>query len=264
MKNINKESIALHKKHVGKIEIKGKIPLKNMHDLSVAYTPGMGAVCMEIFKDPKKVYDLTIKKNMIAVVSDGSAVLGLGNLGPLGAIPVMEGKALLFKEFGGVDAFPICLATQDVEEIIKTVKNIAPIFGGINLEDISAPRCFEIERRLRAELDIPVMHDDQHGTSVVVLAGLINSLKLRKSRKEDVKILINGVGAAGTAIAKLLLGYGFKNIVLCDSRGAISEARGDVNSEKLELIDLIKEKTGKYENISGGLAEVIKGRDIFV
>ncbi|MBI5140207.1 MAG: NADP-dependent malic enzyme [Candidatus Vogelbacteria bacterium] len=279
MKNINKESIALHKKHAGKIEIAGKIPVKNREDLLLAYTPGVGAVCLEIFKDPKKVYDLTIKKNMIAVVSDGSAVLGLGNLGPLGAIPVMEGKALLFKTFGGVDAFPICLATQDVEEIIKTVKNIAPIFGGINLEDISAPRCFEVERRLRAELDIPVMHDDQHGTSVVVLAGLINSLKLRKSRKENVKIIINGVGAAGTAIAKLLLCYGFKNIILCDSQGAITETRGDIGSTsldlargkslaiknpKLELINMIKEKTGNYENVSGGLATAINGRDIFI
>lgn len=264
MKNADKKSVALHKKHGGKIEIKGKIQVKNRDDLSLAYTPGVGAVCLEIAKNPAKAYELTIKKNTIAVVSDGSAVLGLGNLGPLGAIPVMEGKALLFKEFGGVDAFPICLATQDTEEIIKAVKNIAPVFGGINLEDISAPRCFEVERRLRVELDIPVMHDDQHGTSIVVLAGLINSLKLRKSDREDVKILVNGVGAAGTAITKLLLDYGFKNIILCDSKGPIFEGRDDVNNDKLALINLIKGKTGVYENVFGDLSLALQGRDIFI
>jgi len=241
MKNVNEKSLALHKKHSGKIEIKGKIPVKNKDDLSLAYTPGVGQVCLEIAKDPKKVYDYTIKKNMVAVVSDGSAVLGLGNLGPLGAIPVMEGKALLFKEFANVDAFPICLDTQDTEEIIKAVKQIAPVFGGINLEDISAPRCFEIEERLRKELNIPVMHDDQHGTATVVLAGLINSLKLRKTKKEDVKILINGVGAAGTAITKILVGYGFKKIIVVDSKGIVSEDRKDLNDDKKSLIKFIKE-----------------------
>ncbi|MFA5934292.1 MAG: NADP-dependent malic enzyme [Candidatus Paceibacterota bacterium] len=264
MKNISQKSLALHKKHSGKIEIKGKIPVRNKDDLSLAYTPGVGQVCLEIFKDPKKVYDYTIKKNMVAVVSDGSAVLGLGNLGPLGAIPVMEGKALLFKEFANVDAFPICLDTQDTEEIIKAVKQIAPVFGGINLEDISAPRCFEIEERLRKELNIPVMHDDQHGTATVVLAGLINSLKLRKTKKEDVKILINGVGAAGTAITKMLVEYGFKKIIVVDSRGIVSLDRDDLNDEKKSLLKFIKEKTGSYEKISGDLITAIKGRDIFI
>ena len=264
MKNISQRSLALHKKHRGKIEIKSKIPVRNRDDLSLAYTPGVGQVCLEIFKDPKKVYDYTIKKNMVAVVSDGSAVLGLGNLGPLGAIPVMEGKALLFKEFANVDAFPICLDTQDVEEIIKAVKQLAPVFGGINLEDISAPRCFEIEERLRKELNIPVMHDDQHGTATVVLAGLINSLKLRKIKKEEAKILINGVGAAGTAITKILIGYGFKKIVLADSKGIVSEDRKDFNDEKKSLIKFIKEKAGSYEKISGDLEIAIKNRDIFI
>ncbi len=264
MKNISQRSLALHKKHSGKIEIKGKIPVRNKEDLSLAYTPGVGQVCLEIFKDPKKVYDYTIKKNMVAVVSDGSAVLGLGNLGPQGAIPVMEGKALLFKEFANVDAFPICLDTQDTEEIIKAVKQIAPVFGGINLEDISAPRCFEIEERLRKELNIPVMHDDQHGTATVVLAGLINSLKLRKTKKEDVKILINGVGAAGTAITKMLIEYGFKKIIVVDSRGIVSLDRDDLNDEKKSLLKFIKEKTGIYEKISGDLITAIKERDIFI
>ncbi|MDD5152491.1 MAG: NADP-dependent malic enzyme [Candidatus Pacebacteria bacterium] len=264
MKNIYTKSLALHKKHSGKIEIKSKVAVKNKEDLSLAYTPGVAGVCLEIAKDHKKVYDYTVKKNMVAVVSDGSAVLGLGNLGALGAIPVMEGKALLFKEFSGVDAFPICLDTQDTEEIIKAVKQIAPVFGGINLEDISAPRCFEIEERLRKELDIPVMHDDQHGTATVVLAGLINSLKLRKIGKGDVKILINGVGAAGTAIAKMLALYGFKKIIVVDSRGIVSENRSDLNNEKKKLLQFIKEKTGDYEKISGDLAHAIKGRDIFI
>ncbi|MFA6797279.1 MAG: NADP-dependent malic enzyme [Candidatus Paceibacterota bacterium] len=264
MKNTSQKSLALHKKHSGKIEIKGKIPVRNKEDLSLAYTPGVGQVCLEIFKDPKKVYDYTIKKNIVAVVSDGSAVLGLGNLGPQGAIPVMEGKALLFKEFANVDAFPICLDTQDTEEIIKAVKQIAPVFGGINLEDISAPRCFEIEERLRKELNIPVMHDDQHGTATVVLAGLINSLKLRKTKKEDVKILINGVGAAGTAITKMLVEYGFKKIIVVDSRGIVSLDRDDLNDEKKSLLKFIKEKTGIYEKISGDLITAIKERDIFI
>ncbi|MEI6528114.1 MAG: NADP-dependent malic enzyme [bacterium] len=262
--DVYKKSLALHKKHAGKIEIKGKVQVKNRADLSLAYTPGVGQVCLEIAKDPKKVYDYTIKKNMVAVVSDGSAVLGLGNLGALGAIPVMEGKALLFKEFGGVDAFPICLDTQDTEEIIKAVKQIAPVFGGINLEDFSAPRCFEIETRLRAELSIPVMHDDQHGTATVVLAGLINALKLRKLKKEEAKVLINGAGAAGTAITKMLVGYGFKNIILGDSRGIVSEDRADLNAEKKDLLNHIKNQTGAYEKISGDLAMAIKGRDIFI
>jgi malate dehydrogenase (oxaloacetate-decarboxylating) len=264
MKEVYKKSLAIHKKYSGKIEIKGKVKVKNRNDLSLAYTPGVGQVCLEIAKDPKKVYEYTFKKNMVAVVSDGSAVLGLGNLGAKGAIPVMEGKALLFKEFAGVDAFPICLDTQDTEEIIKAVKQIAPVFGGINLEDISAPRCFEIEARLRKELDIPVMHDDQHGTATVVLAGLINSLKLRKSKKEEVKIFINGAGSAGTAITKMLVNYGFKKIILGDSHGIVSEDRKDLNEEKRDLINFIKERTGEYEKMSGDLATAIKNRDIFI
>lgn len=264
MNDTNRKSLALHKKHSGKIEVVGKVPVKNKQDLSLAYTPGVGQVCLEIYKDPKKVYEYTVKKNMVAVVSDGSAVLGLGNLGAKGAIPVMEGKALLFKSFAGVDAFPICLDTQDTEEIIKAVKQIAPVFGGINLEDISAPRCFEVERRLRAELDIPVMHDDQHGTATVVLAGLINALKLRKIKKEEAKVLVNGAGAAGTAVVKMIAECGFKNIVLCDSKGAIYEKRDDLNSEKKDLLKFIKEKTGKYENVVGDLKTAIAGRDIFI
>jgi malate dehydrogenase (oxaloacetate-decarboxylating) len=263
-KNIYKESLALHKKYSGKLEIKSKVKLKNKNDLSLAYTPGVGQVCIEITKDPKKVYEYTVKKNMVAIISDGSAILGLGNLGAKAAIPVMEGKAILMKEFAGVDAFPICLDTQDTEEIIKTVKNIAPVFGAINLEDISAPRCFEIENRLRTELDIPVMHDDQHGTSIVVLAGLINALKLRKISKEKVKIIVNGVGAAGTAITKILVNYGFKNIILCDSKGIISENRKDLNKEKTDLIDFIKNNAGHYENIDGDLKEAIAKRDVFI
>jgi malate dehydrogenase (oxaloacetate-decarboxylating) len=263
-KNIYKESLALHKKYSGKLEIKSKVKLQNKNDLSLAYTPGVGQVSIEIGKDPKKVYEYTIKKNMVAIVSDGSAILGLGNLGAKAAIPVMEGKAILMKGFAGVDAFPICLDTQDTEEIIKTVKNIAPVFGAINLEDISAPRCFEVEKRLRAELDIPVMHDDQHGTATVVLAGLINSLKLRKISKEDVKIIVNGVGAAGTAITKMLVSYGFKNIILCDSKGIISESRTDLNEEKKHLLGFIKSNAGFYENINGGLTEAICARDVFI
>ncbi len=264
MKDVYKKSLAMHKKHSGKIEVVGKVSVSNKNDLSLAYTPGVGQVCLEIAKDPKKVYDYTIKKNTIAVVSDGSAVLGLGNLGALGAIPVMEGKALLFKEFAGVDAFPICLNTQDTEEIIKAVKQIAPVFGGINLEDFSAPRCFEIENRLRKELDIPVMHDDQHGTATVVLAGLINALKIRKTKKEEVKIIINGVGAAGTAIARMLAEYGFKKILLADSHGILSTTRSDLNNEKKDLLVFIKNKTGDKEEISGDLAMAVKGRDIFI
>jgi malate dehydrogenase (oxaloacetate-decarboxylating) len=264
MKDVYKKSLALHKKHGGKIEVCSKVRVKNRDDLSLAYTPGVGQVCLEIAKKPELAYVYTIKKNTIAVVSDGSAVLGLGNLGAKGAIPVMEGKALLFKEFGGVDAFPICLDTQNTEEIIKAVKQIAPVFGGINLEDISAPRCFEIERRLRAELNIPVMHDDQHGTAMVVLAGLINATKLRKIKREEAKVLINGTGAAGTAIARILVSAGFKKIILCDSQGAITENRAGLNSEKKDLLNFIKTKTGSYENVEGDLAKAIKNRDIFI
>ncbi|OGE88748.1 MAG: malate dehydrogenase [Candidatus Doudnabacteria bacterium RIFCSPHIGHO2_01_FULL_50_11] len=259
MEDIYKKSLELHKKFGGKLEIKSKVPLKDRNDLSLAYTPGVAQVSIEIGKDPARVYDYTIKKNSIAVVSDGSAILGLGNLGALAALPVMEGKAILFREFACIDAFPICLDTQDTEEIIKAVKMIAPVFGGINLEDISAPRCFEIERRLRAELAIPVMHDDQHGTATVVLAALINTLKLRGSDKENTKIVINGAGSAGIAIAKLLLTYGFTQLILCDSKGILNSEREGLAGEKLEVASSTN-KTG----LSGGLSEALAGADVFV
>ncbi len=208
MEDIDKEALELHKRYGGKLTVNSKVPLKNRQDLSLAYTPGVAAVCQEIFKDRDLAKVYTIKKNTVAVITDGSAILGLGNLGPLAALPVMEGKCALFKEFADVDAFPICLNTEDTEAIIDTIKYIAPVFGGINLEDISAPRCFEIERRLKEELDIPVMHDDQHGTAVVVLAGLINALLLKNLSKEKARVVINGAGAAGTAITKFLIFYG--------------------------------------------------------
>lgn len=259
MEEVYAKSLELHKSLGGKLEVASKVPLSDKNDLSLAYTPGVAQVCREIASDPKTVYDYTLKKNTVAVVSDGSAILGLGNLGAKAAIPVMEGKAILFKQFAGVDAFPICLDTQDTEEIIKAVKQIAPVFGAINLEDISAPRCFEIERRLQTELDIPVMHDDQHGTAVVVLAGLINALKVRGSEKSAVKVVFSGAGAAGTAIAELLIRYGFKNIVVLDSKGAIWQGREDLNEEK----KILASKTNP-SNERGDLASVIKGADIFI
>ncbi|MFM7088156.1 MAG: NADP-dependent malic enzyme [Candidatus Paceibacterota bacterium] len=257
--NFYKKSLELHKKHGGKIELVPKVKLNNKEDLSLAYTPGVAGVSLEVAKDKTTARVYTLKKNTVAIVSDGSAVLGLGNLGAYGAIPVMEGKAAIFKAFGDLDAFPICVDTQDTEEIIKTVKNIAPVFGGINLEDISAPRCFEIEERLRAELDIPVMHDDQHGTATVVLAGLINALKLRKLKKENAEVVINGAGSAGIAVANLLLAYGFKNIIVCDTKGAIHAGRGDLNEYKKALAA----KTNK-ENKKGELAEVLQDAHIFI
>lgn len=259
MEDIYKQSLDLHLKHRGKIEIISKVPLANKNDLSLAYTPGVAEVCREIARDADLSYKYTIKGNTVAIVSDGSAILGLGNLGAHAAIPVMEGKAVIFKEFAGVDAFPLCINTQSVEEIVALVKNIAPVFGAVNLEDISAPRCFEIESRLRAELPIPVMHDDQHGTATVVLAGLINALKLRGSDKETVRVVINGAGAAGTAITKLLLVYGFKNIIVCDSKGAMYEGREDLSSEKKTIAQI----TNK-EKQSGTLAKVLVGADIFI
>jgi len=254
------ESIKRHKEFRGKIEIKNKFPaIQNRDDLSVAYTPGVAAVSSFLAEHPEEAYDYSIKGNTIAVVSDGSAVLGLGNIGPYGALPVMEGKALLFKEFGGVDAYPIVLSTQDTEEIIKIVKAIAPTFGGINLEDISSPRCFEIEERLIKELDIPVFHDDQHGTAIVVLAALINSLKLAKKNKEDIKLVICGSGAAGMATTKLLLNYGIKNIILVDSKGIVCKSRIDLNEEKIKMLTVTNP-----ENISGDLAEALKNSDVFI
>lgn len=262
-----KKSIALHKKLGGKIEIKNKVDIKNFNDLSLCYTPGVGAVSKAIAADKSLARDLTFKKNSVAVVSDGSAVLGLGNIGPEAALPVMEGKAMLFKKFADIDAVPIVLATQDAEEIIKIVKFIAPTFGGINLEDISAPRCFEIEERLKNELDIPVMHDDQHGTAIVVLAALINALKVAKKNIAKIKIVISGAGAAGVAITKILLDYGAEHIVVLDSAGVIHFDRPNLNKSKKQLAELtnlgcIGEKDFKCE--TGNLAETIKGADVFI
>jgi malate dehydrogenase (oxaloacetate-decarboxylating) len=258
MQDLGKKSLALHKKYGGKTEVRSKVSLKNKGELSIVYTPGVAKVCREIFRDKSLAKIYTIKKNTVAVVTDGSAVLGLGNLGPLAALPVMEGKCVLFKQFANVDAFPICLGTQDTEDIIATVKNIAPVFGGINLEDISAPRCFEIEQRLKAELDIPVFHDDQHGTAVVVLAGLINALKLKKLPAKKAKIVISGAGAAGTAITDLLMKYGFKNVVVCDSKGIIGKYRDGLNAHKRRLAFL----TGC--RIWGKLSDALKFADVFV
>ncbi len=253
------ESIKLHKKYGGKLEVKSKVSLKNKKDLSLAYTPGVAGVCEAIAKNPKLAKEYTLKKNTVAIVTDGSAILGLGNLGPLASIPVMEGKAAIFKNFGGVDAFPICLDTQDTEEIIKIVKQISPVFGGINLEDISAPRCFEIEERLRKELNIPVMHDDQWGAATVILAALINALKLIKIKKEDVKIVIAGVGAAGVATGRLLHSYGIKNTIFCDSKGIIHKGRNDLNKEKIELL---QDSTAKDR--TGELALALVDVDVFI
>lgn len=243
----------------GKIEVNSRIPVKNRDDLSMAYTPGVARVCMAIHNKPEKAYNLTVKNNMVAVVSDGTAVLGLGDIGPLAAMPVMEGKALLFKSFANVDAFPICLDCKDPEEIIRTVKNIAPAFGGINLEDISAPRCFEIEERLKKELDIPVFHDDQHGTAIVLAAALINAMKLTGKKAEDLKVIFNGVGAAGTACTKMLQNLGTKNIIGCDSKGAITVDRDDLNPSKRKYAE-----TTNPNGEKGSLADVIKGADVFV
>ncbi len=253
------QAIKLHKKHGGKLEVKSKVSLKNKNDLSLAYTPGVAGVCEAIAANKNLAKEYTIKKNTVAIVSDGSAILGLGNLGPLAAIPVMEGKAAIFKDFGGVDAFPICLDTQDTEEIIKAVKQIAPVFGGINLEDISAPRCFEVEERLRKELDIPVMHDDQWGAATVTLAALINALKLAKIKKENARVVISGVGAAGVATGRLLHSYGITNTIFCDSKGIINKKRIDLNKEKKELLkgSTIKERTGT-------LADALIDVDVFI
>jgi len=238
----------------GKISIVSRIPLKTISDLAMAYTPGVGRICQAIAQNPEEVYNLTIKQNTVAIVTDGSAVLGLGNLGPNAALPVMEGKAMLFKEFAGLDAFPICLATQDTDEIVRTVKYLAPVFGGINLEDIAAPRCFEIEQRLREELDIPVFHDDQHGTAIVTLAALFNALKLVNKSISDVKIVINGAGAAGVAIARLLRRSGAEKIWMCDSKGIISTNRSDLTPEKLEFA----------VKAQGTLAGAMQGADVFI
>lgn len=255
----NEQALRLHEEWQGKLETKSKVSVKSKEALALAYTPGVAEPCKVIAKDKKEVYKYTAKANTVAVISDGSAVLGLGNIGAEAGIPVMEGKAVLFKEFGGVNAVPICLDTQDTEEIIKTVTFLAPNYGGINLEDISAPRCFEIEERLKETLDIPVFHDDQHGTAIVVLAGLINSLKLTKKKKEECRVVVNGAGSAGVAITKLLLKYGFKNVIMCDKMGIISKDYPNLN--------WMQEKMAEVTNLggeNGTLADALKNADIFV
>ena len=256
---IQEKALALHEEWNGKLETVSKTPVKSREDLSLAYTPGVAEPCKVIAEDKEAAYKYTMKANTVAVVSDGSAVLGLGNIGPHAAMPVMEGKAVLFKEFGGVNAVPICLDTQDTEEIIKAVTWLAPAYGGINLEDISAPRCFEIEERLKATLDIPVFHDDQHGTAIVVLAGIINALKVVNKKKEDCKVVVNGAGSAGVAITKLLLTYGFTNVIMCDKVGIVDESTEGLNwmQEKMAKITNPNHETGK-------LADALKGADIFI
>ena len=259
MASYGEQSLKIHEENRGKLEVVGKVKVNSMDDLSVTYTPGVAQPCIEISKDKSKAYDLTIKANTVAVVSNGTAVLGLGNIGAEAAIPVMEGKALLFKEFGGVDAFPICLDTEDPDEVIKTVKMIAPVFGGINLEDIKAPECFYIEETLKKELDIPVFHDDQHGTAVVVLSGLYNALKLTNKNIKDVKIIINGAGSAGIAICKLLLKSGAENVIMCDREGALYDG-GNCLYDSHKAITKITNKNKE----KGSLKEVLVGADVFI
>ena len=257
--NISGKALMLHEQWDGKLEVVSKVPVKSREDLSIAYTPGVAEPCKVIAQDKEAAYKYTMKANTVAVVSDGSAVLGLGNIGPYAAMPVMEGKAVLFKEFGGVNAVPICLDTQDTEEIIKAVTYLAPAYGGINLEDISAPRCFEIEERLKEILDIPVFHDDQHGTAIVVLAGIINALKVVGKKKEDCRVVVNGAGSAGVAITRLLLTYGFPHITMCDKVGIVSK--------KTEGLNWMQQKMTEVTNLeqqTGTLADAMKGADIFV
>lgn len=257
--NISEKALMLHEQWNGKLEVVSKVPVKSREDLSIAYTPGVAEPCKVIAQDKEAAYKYTMKANTVAVVSDGSAVLGLGNIGPYAAMPVMEGKAVLFKEFGGVNAVPICLDTQDTEEIIKAVTYLAPAYGGINLEDISAPRCFEIEERLKEILDIPVFHDDQHGTAIVVLAGIINALKVVGKKKEDCRVVVNGAGSAGVAITRLLLTYGFPHITMCDKVGIVSK--------KTEGLNWMQQKMTEVTNLeqqTGTLADAMKGADIFV
>lgn len=257
--NTGEKALMMHEQWNGKLEITSKSPVKSREDLSIAYTPGVAEPCKVIAEDKEAAYKYTMKANTVAVISDGSAVLGLGNIGPHAAMPVMEGKAVLFKEFGGVNAVPICLDTQNTEEIIQAVTWLAPAFGGINLEDISAPRCFEIEERLKASLDIPVFHDDQHGTAIVVLAGIINALKVVNKKKEDCKVVVNGAGSAGVAITKLLLTYGFPNIIMCDKVGIVSRATEGLNWMQQKMTEVTNPN-----NETGTLADALKGADIFV
>lgn len=256
--DFNQMSLRMHEENRGKVEIRSKVSVKTRDDLSTAYTPGVAEPCRRIAEDPMEVYRYTAKGNLVAVVSDGTAVLGLGDIGPEAAMPVMEGKAILFKEFGGVDAFPICLDTKDTDAIVETVIRLAPVFGGINLEDISAPRCFEIEARLKKALDIPVFHDDQHGTATVVLSAIINGLKLTGKKKENCKVVLNGSGAAGIAIAKLLLSYGFQDLILCDRKGMINRSNAN-NPVKKEMAEITNKKQE-----SGSLADALRDADIFI
>lgn len=258
--SLRDEALHIHKLHKGKLESKSKIEVKTAKDLSLAYSPGVAEPCKEIYENPGTVYDYTMKGNMVAVVSDGTAVLGLGNIGPEAALPVMEGKAVLFKSFAGVDAFPICLDSTDVDDIVQTVKLLEPTFGGVNLEDIAAPNCFEIENRLKKELSIPVFHDDQHGTAIVTVAGLVNALKITGRRMSEIKVVANGAGAAGIAIIKLLHSYGVRDIIMCDSRGAIYEGRTEGMNE-------VKAEVAKFTNrdrLDGDLAYVIQDADVFI
>lgn len=260
MLSLRDEALYIHRKNKGKLESKSKVEVRNKKDLSLAYSPGVAEPCIEINKDPSQVWEYTMKGNMVAVVSNGTAVLGLGNIGPEASLPVMEGKAVLFKSFAGVDGFPICINSDNIDEIVNTVKLLEPTFGGINLEDIAAPHCFEIEERLKKEMNIPVFHDDQHGTAIVTLAGLVNALKLVGKNMSDIKVVVNGAGAAGIAIIKLLLRFGVKDIIMCDSKGAVYEGRPNgMNS--------IKEQVAKYTNRekkAGSLQDVIKGTDVFI
>ena len=257
--DLKEKALQMHEEWHGKLETIAKSKVNSREDLAVAYTPGVAEPCKVIAENKEAAYAYTMKANTVAVISDGSAVLGLGNIGPYAAMPVMEGKCVLFKEFGNVNAVPICLDTQDTEEIITTIKNLAPAFGGINLEDISAPRCFEIEERLKAMLDIPVFHDDQHGTAVVVLAGIINGLRLTGKKKEDCKVVVNGAGSAGIAITKLLLTYGFKHVTMCDKEGIISKDYPNLNWMQKNMTEVTN-----LDNMTGTLADALRGADIFV
>lgn len=260
MSTLREEALKVHLEHHGKLEVQSKVPIHSAKDLSLVYSPGVAEPCLEIYKDKNRVFDYTSKGNLVAVVSDGTAVLGLGNIGPKAAMPVMEGKSLLFKSFANVDAFPICLDTTDPDQIVKTVKLLEPTFGGVNLEDISAPRCFEIEERLRKECNIPVFHDDQHGTAIVTAAGLINALKLANKKIEDILVVANGVGAAGVAIIKLLLYMGVKDVILCDTKGILYEGRPQGMNKVKEEMALMTNKEKKQ----GTLADALVGADVFV